>query len=57
MKEESKKKQWKYDRIVKDLHTTKYHQRVKKPKERYEKSAKSITDGMEEHLLNKEKNK
>tara|TARA_R110000744_G_scaffold144841_2_gene256982 strand:- start:2879 stop:3052 length:174 start_codon:yes stop_codon:yes gene_type:complete len=57
MKEESKKKQWKYDRIVKDLHTTKYHQRVKKPKERYEKSAKSITDGMEEHLLNEEKNK
>jgi hypothetical protein len=55
MKEVSKKKLWKYNSVVKDLHSPKYRNRVKKPKEKYETNEKSIKDGLEEHLLNEEK--
>ena len=55
MKEVFKKKMWKYNKVVKDLHSPKYHQRVKKTKEKYETKENDIKDGLEEYLLNEEK--
>ena len=50
MKEQSNKKEWKYNRIVKDLHTPKYRQRVKKSKQKYVSNKESIQEGLEEYL-------
>ena len=52
MKEIPRKKQWKYNAIVKDLHTTKYRQRVKKPKQSYENEEESIQEGLKEYFRN-----
>ena len=54
MKEISKKKQWKYNSVVKDLHTNKYRQRIKQPKQSYETEEESIQEGLEEYFHNKE---
>jgi hypothetical protein len=53
MKEISKKKQWKFNKVVKDLHTPKYHQRVKQSKQKYESEEESIEEGLEDYHLNK----
>jgi|TARA_R110000744_G_scaffold100291_2_gene193314 hypothetical protein len=55
MKEEPRKKQWKYNTYVKDLHTNKYRQRIKQPKQSYESEDGSIQDGLEEYFNNLEK--
>jgi hypothetical protein len=55
MKEEPRKKQWKYNAYVKDLHTNKYRQRIKKPKQSYESEEGSIQDGLEEYFSKPEK--
>jgi hypothetical protein len=52
MKEIPKKKQWKYNPIVKDLHTSKYKQRIKKPKQRYKNEKESIQEGLKEYFRN-----
>jgi len=54
MKEISKKKQWKYNAVVKDLHTNKYRQRIKQPKQSYETEEESIQEGLEEYFHNTE---
>ena len=54
MKEISKKKQWKYNSVVKDLHTNKYRQRIKQPKQSYETEEESIQEGLEEYFHNEE---
>jgi len=54
MKEISKKKQWKYNSVVKDLHTNKYRQRIKQPKQSYETEEESIQEGLEEYFHNTE---
>ena len=52
MKEIPKKKQWKYNPIVKDLHSSKYKQRIKKPKQSYESEEESIQEGLKEYFRN-----
>ena len=54
MKETPRKKQWKYNSYVKDLHTTKYRQRIKQPKQSYESEEESIQEGLEEYFDNPE---
>ena len=54
MKNISKKKQWKYNPIVKDLHTNKYKQRIKPQKQSYESEEESIQEGLEEYFHNKD---
>ena len=56
MKEVSKKKQWKFNRVVKDLHSPKYHQRIKQAKQKYESEEESIKEGLEDYHLNKGEN-
>jgi len=53
MKEVSKKKQWKFNRVVKDLHSPKYHQRIKQPKQKYDSEEESIKEGLDDYHLNK----
>ena len=55
MREVSKKKQWKYNRVVKDLHTPKYHQRIKPKQKAYDSDEESIKEGLDEYHLIKEK--
>jgi len=52
MKEIPRKKQWKYNPIVKDLHSSKYKQRIKKPKQSYENEEESIQEGLKEYFRN-----
>ena len=52
MKEIPRKKQWKYNPIVKDLHSSKYKQRIKKPKQSYESEEESIQEGLKEYFRN-----
>ena len=55
MREVSKKKQWKYNKVVKDLHTPKYHQRIKPKQKAYDSDEESIKEGLDEYHLIKEK--
>jgi len=55
MKEVSKKKQWKFNRVVKDLHSPKYHQRIKQPKQKYDSEEESIKEGLDDYHLNEDK--
>tara|TARA_R110000824_G_scaffold50472_1_gene140926 strand:+ start:1931 stop:2101 length:171 start_codon:yes stop_codon:yes gene_type:complete len=47
MKQEPKKKQWKYNSIVKDLHTNKYRQRIKPSKQK--DGEDTLNDMLEEY--------
>ena len=53
MKQEPKKKQWKYNPIVKDLHSNKYHQRIK-PSRPKDKDAFDIEEELEDYYKDKE---
>jgi len=53
MKQEPKKKQWKYNPIVKDLHSNKYHQRIK-PSRPKSKDDFDMEEELEEYYNDKE---
>ena len=50
MKEIPRKKQWKYNSIVRDLHTNKYRQRVKKPSSKHDTTKESISKGLADYF-------
>jgi len=49
------KKQWKYNPIAKDLATTKYRQRIKRPKSPYDDDQFDIQDELDEYYKDKDK--
>ena len=49
------KKQWKYNPIAKDLATTKYRQRIKRPKSPYDDDQFDIQDELYEYYKDKDK--
>ena len=48
------KKQWKYNPIAKDLATTKYRQRIKRPRSPYDDEQFDIDDELIEYYKDKE---
>ena len=48
------KKQWKYNPIAKDLATTKYRQRIKRPRSPYDDEQFDIDDELTEYYKDKE---